>query len=68
MNGRVIPIWVGDYVLNTYGTGIVMAVPAHDERDYEFAKKYDLPIERVIEGGDAYPYTEVGPMVNSGRV
>ncbi|HSL86985.1 MAG TPA: class I tRNA ligase family protein, partial [Bacteroidales bacterium] len=45
INGRVIPIWVGDYVLNTYGTGIVMAVPAHDERDYEFAKKYQLPIE-----------------------
>jgi leucyl-tRNA synthetase len=67
VNGRVIPIWVGDYVLNTYGTGIVMAVPAHDERDYEFAKKYDLPIERVIEGGDALPYTEIGPMVNSGE-
>ncbi|HBW13879.1 MAG TPA: leucine--tRNA ligase [Proteiniclasticum sp.] len=67
VNGRVIPIWVGDYVLNTYGTGIVMAVPAHDERDYEFAKKYELPIERVIEGGDALPYTEIGPMVNSGE-
>ena len=66
INGRVIPIWVGDYVLNTYGTGIVMAVPAHDERDYEFAKKYDLPIERVIEGGEALPFVGIGNMVNSG--
>ena len=66
INGRVIPIWVGDYVLNTYGTGIVMAVPAHDERDFEFAKKYDLPIERVIEGGKELPFTEIGKMVNSG--
>ncbi len=65
INGRVIPIWVGDYVLNTYGTGIVMAVPAHDERDFEFAKKYNLPIERVIEGGEELPYTEIGKMVNS---
>ncbi len=65
INGRVIPIWVGDYVLNTYGTGIVMAVPAHDDRDYEFAKKYQLPIERVISGGENLPYTEIGPMMNS---
>lgn len=67
INGRIIPIWVGDYVLNTYGTGIVMAVPAHDERDFEFAKKYDLPIERVIEGGESLPYTEIGRMMNSGE-
>ena len=67
INGRVIPIWVGDYVLNTYGTGIVMAVPAHDERDFEFAKKYGLPIERVISGGESLPFTEMGPMVNSGE-
>ena len=67
INGRIIPIWVGDYVLNTYGTGIVMAVPAHDDRDFEFAKKYDLPIERVIEGGEKLPYTEIGKMVNSGE-
>lgn len=66
-NGREIPIYVGDYVLNTYGTGIVMAVPAHDERDYEFAKKYHLPIERVIEGGDSLPYLEYGNMMNSGE-
>lgn len=66
-NGREIPIYVGDYVLNTYGTGIVMAVPAHDERDFEFAKKYHLPIERVIEGGDSLPYLEYGNMMNSGE-
>jgi len=66
INGRIIPIWVADYVLNTYGTGIVMAVPAHDDRDFEFAKKYDLPIERVIEGGEDLPYTEIGKMMNSG--
>ncbi len=67
INGREIPIWVGDYVLNTYGTGAVMAVPAHDDRDYTFAQKYNLPIERVIEGGDALPFTEYGPMINSGK-
>jgi len=67
INGREIPIWVGDYVLNTYGTGIVMAVPAHDDRDYEFAKKYHLPIERVIEGGVSLPYVEYGNMMNSGE-
>ncbi len=67
INGREIPIWVGDYVLNTYGTGAVMAVPAHDDRDYTFAQKYNLPIERVIEGGDALPFTEYGPMMNSGK-
>jgi len=67
INSREIPIWVGDYVLNTYGTGAVMAVPAHDDRDYTFAQKYNLPIERVIEGGDALPFTEYGPMINSGK-
>ncbi|WP_097026560.1 leucine--tRNA ligase [Clostridium peptidivorans] len=64
INGRKVPIWVGDYVLNTYGTGAVMAVPAHDERDFAFASKYNLPIERVIEGGEL-PYTECGSMINS---
>ncbi|EQB88670.1 leucyl-tRNA synthetase [Clostridium punense] len=67
INGRQVPIWIGDYVLNTYGTGAVMAVPAHDERDFTFAKKYNLPIERVIEGGEELPFTEYGPMVNSGE-
>ena len=50
ITGALVPIWIGDYVLASYGTGAVMAVPAHDERDYEFAKKYDLPIKQVIEG------------------
>ena len=48
INGRAVPIWMADYVLASYGTGVVMAVPAHDERDFEFATKYNLPIERVI--------------------
>ncbi|MBU5591393.1 leucine--tRNA ligase [Clostridium sp. MSJ-4] len=65
INGREIPIWIGDYVLSTYGTGAVMAVPAHDERDFAFATKYNLPIERVIEGGEELPYTEYGTMINS---
>lgn len=74
INGREVPIWVADYVLNTYGTGAVMAVPAHDDRDFAFAVKYNLPIEKVIasksnisEGGDNLPYTEYGIMVNSGE-
>ena len=50
-NGKKIPIWISDYVLMTYGTGAIMAVPAHDERDFEFAKKFDQPIIKVIEGG-----------------
>ncbi|MBZ9609157.1 leucine--tRNA ligase [Clostridium estertheticum] len=72
INGRKVPIWVADYVLNTYGTGAVMAVPAHDDRDFAFATKYKLPIERVIIGfksvngeGENLPYTEHGKMVNS---
>ncbi|PRR78215.1 Leucine--tRNA ligase [Clostridium liquoris] len=65
VNGRKVPVWVADYVLSTYGTGAVMAVPAHDERDFAFASKYNLPIERVIEGGESLPYTESGTMVNS---
>ncbi len=59
-----IPIWIGDYVLNSYGTGKVMAVPAHDTRDYEFAKKYNLPIKKVIEC-EQLPYTEDGKHINS---
>jgi len=51
VNGEKIPIWISDYVLMTYGTGAIMAVPAHDERDFEFAKKFNLPIIKVIEGG-----------------
>jgi len=60
-------MFVADYVLMEYGTGAIMAVPAHDERDFEFARKHDLPITRVIEGGEELPYTGDGPMVNSGR-
>jgi leucyl-tRNA synthetase len=51
-NGKKIPIWISDYVLSTYGTGCIMAVPAHDQRDYEFATKFGLPIIPVLEGGD----------------
>ena len=52
VNGKEIPIWIADYVLSTYGTGAIMAVPAHDERDYEFAKVFGLNIIPVIEGGN----------------
>ncbi len=68
VNGKKIPVWLADYVLASYGTGAVMAVPAHDERDYAFATKYHLPIEKVIEkkGGETeLPFTEDGIMVNS---
>ncbi|MBQ4061362.1 MAG: leucine--tRNA ligase [Christensenellaceae bacterium] len=71
INGRKVPVWVADYVLASYGTGVVMAVPAHDERDFEFAKKFGLPIERVIKAAkegedDALPFTSYdGVLVNS---
>ena len=65
VNGERIPMYVADYVLMGYGTGAVMAVPAHDERDHEFAVKYGLPIRRVVEGGEELPYTGDGPIVNS---
>ena len=52
VNSKEIPIYISDYVLASYGTGAIMAVPAHDERDYEFAKKFDIPIIQVLEGGD----------------
>ncbi len=61
-----IPVWVANFVLASYGGGAVMAVPAHDERDYEFATKYDLPIKRVISGGEL-PYTGEGVLENSGE-
>jgi leucyl-tRNA synthetase len=64
--GEEIPVWVADYVLMEYGTGAVMGVPAHDERDFEFAQQFGLEIRRVIDCGDL-PCTGDGPMVNSGR-
>jgi leucyl-tRNA synthetase len=64
--GEEIPVWVADYVLMEYGTGAVMGVPAHDERDYEFADKFGIEIRRVIDCGEL-PCTDDGPMVNSGR-
>ncbi len=72
VNGERIPIWIADYVMMTYGTGAIMAVPAHDERDFAFAKKYGLPIPVVIkppdwDGGELEEaYTGPGPMINSG--
>ena len=78
ITGEQLPIWAADYVIAGYGTGVVMAVPAHDERDYEFAKKFNFPIKRVIipkscemnSSGDydcALPYCEKGINVNSGE-
>ncbi len=68
--GLEIPIWISDYVLMTYGTGAIMSVPGHDERDWEFARKFNLPIVEVISGGDitkeAYTNTDKGTLVNSG--
>lgn len=67
VSGEEMPIWVADYVLDSYGTGAIMSVPAHDERDFEFAQKYDLPIVPVIEGFnvDEGAYTEDGLHINS---
>ena len=73
LNGESVPIWIADYVLPGYGTGAVMGVPAHDQRDFEFAKKYDLPIRAVIAPPDwsgeelEAAWTEAGTMVNSGQ-
>jgi leucyl-tRNA synthetase len=75
VNGEEIPMYVADYVLMEYGTGAIMAVPGHDSRDYEFARAFELPVRRVIEGEDAeaaqdeegLPYPGDGPMVGSGR-
>ncbi|MBO0476036.1 leucine--tRNA ligase [Vagococcus sp. DIV0080] len=67
VNGKEMPIWIADYVLSTYGTGAIMAVPAHDERDYEFAKAFNLEIVPVLEGGniEEEAFTEDGPHINS---
>jgi leucyl-tRNA synthetase len=66
-NSEKMPIWIADYVLMSYGTGAIMAVPAHDERDYEFAKKFELPIKAVVAGGDIEKeaYTGDGEHINS---
>lgn len=74
LNDTEIPIWISDYVLMTYGTGAIMAVPAHDERDWEFAHKFDLPMIQVVEGKDgpvdiseaAFTDVATGKMINSG--
>lgn len=70
VNGAKTPIWIADYVLASYGTGAIMSVPAHDTRDYEFAKTFDLPIIQVIEGGDIEreAYTGDGVHINSGFI
>lgn len=69
LTGEKVPVWIADYVLASYGTGCVMAVPAHDERDFEFATKYNLPIKRVIKSvngeEDILPFTEYGVLVDS---
>ncbi|HEX6960903.1 MAG TPA: leucine--tRNA ligase [Lacipirellula sp.] len=80
VNGESVPIWIADYVLISYGTGAIMAVPAHDERDFEFARKYNIPIRAVVQPGDHVPreeaakilageqvYTELGTAINSGE-
>jgi leucyl-tRNA synthetase len=70
VNDKEIPVWVSDYVLMTYGTGAIMAVPAHDTRDWDFAKKFDLPIIEVVAGGDvqneAFTDVATGKLCNSG--
>ena len=68
INGEKMPIWIADYVLVSYGSGAIMAVPAHDERDYEFAKEFNLPIKAVLEGGDIEKeaFTGDGVHINSG--
>ncbi len=66
LTGKEIPVYIADYVLMGYGTGAIMAVPAHDQRDYEFATKYQIPIVPVV-GGDKLPQTEPGVLINSGE-
>ena len=69
VNGEKVPVWISDYVLMTYGTGAVMAVPAHDERDFEFAKKFDLPVKVVVKGGkEGECFSGEGESVNSGFI
>src|SRR5262245_15888687 len=67
VTGKKIPVWISDYVLSSYGTGAIMAVPGHDQRDWEFARKFELPIVEVVKGGDITKeaYTGDGVLVNS---
>ena len=65
LTGKQIPIWIADYVMMDYGTGAIMAVPAHDERDFEFATQFEIPIVRVVQSEDELPYTGDGQLVNS---
>ncbi|MEC7804974.1 MAG: leucine--tRNA ligase [Pseudomonadota bacterium] len=62
-----IPVWVINYVLMEYGTGAIMGVPAHDERDFEFATKYEIPVTRVISSEQDLPFSDEGPLINSGK-
>lgn len=66
-NDEEIPVYIADYVLASYGTGAIMAVPAHDERDYEFAQKFGIEIKQVIKGEEKLPFSEIGSLVNSGE-
>jgi leucyl-tRNA synthetase len=65
--GDAIPIWIADYVLMEYGTGAIMGVPAHDQRDFEFAKQFNLPIREVVRTGEPLPSASDGVLINSGR-
>jgi leucyl-tRNA synthetase len=65
--GDAIPIWIADYVLMEYGTGAIMGVPAHDQRDFEFAKQFDLPVREVVRTGEPLPSASDGVLINSGR-
>ncbi len=69
VNGEKVPVWAGNFVVADYGSGMVMAVPAHDQRDFEFAKKYKIPIKEVVKGGDIKEraYTDEGMLINSDK-
>lgn len=72
VNNQLVPVWIADYVIASYGTGVVMAVPAHDERDYDFAQNYNLPVHQVIvaddfNGADKIPYCKQGKLIDSGK-
>ena len=66
LSKKLVPLWIINYVLMDYGTGAIMGVPAHDERDYEFAKKYNIPISQVIDTEEKLPYSGTGSVINSG--